>query len=168
MLPSRLALSRKWFSQENFHFCWFVCILSEKIPAELSKNGLHWQKNNWEKWFFKSNDLILDIGLVTSNKIYTISGGNFNSDVNTAISASKKKTTSGETSFFFRINYQFHFILRFWGLLVGTFSEKKIRTFRTAFNASGGKFRWKNVFFWNRYKFTQLFRLWPKYIREFV
>ena len=135
----------KWFSQENFHFCWFVCILSEKIPAELSKNGLRWQKNNWGKWFSNSNDLILDIDFSLWTKLLRFRRENFNRDVNTAISASKR-TTSGETPFF-RINYQFHFILGFWGLLVWTFSEKKIRTFRTAFNASGGKFDEKMFFF---------------------
>ena len=104
---------------------------------------------------------------VTLNKIFTISAGKIQQGCQYCNLRVEKKTTSGEKTFFSN-DYQILFIWGFWGLLVWTFSEKKIRTFRTAFNASGGKFRWKIVFFWNSYKFTQLFRLWPKYIRGFV
>ena len=114
VFPSRLALSRKWLSQENFPFCCFVCILSEKIPAELSKNGLRWQKNNWGKWFFNSNDLILNIGFVTLNKIFTISAGKIQQGCQCCNLRVEKKTTSGETSFFSnKLSISFYFrILR--------------------------------------------------------
>ena len=51
----------KWFSRENLRFRRFNWILRGKTPAELSKKGLRWQKNNWEKWYFTSIDLILEI-----------------------------------------------------------------------------------------------------------
>ena len=51
----------KWFSLENLRFRRFNWILRGKFPAELSKKGLRWQKNNWGKWFSTSIDLILEI-----------------------------------------------------------------------------------------------------------
>ena len=79
----------------------------------------------------------------------------------------RRKEQHPEKHLFFRINYQFHFILGFWGLLVWTFSEKKIRTFRTAFNASGGKIRWKMFFFGLVKFFRQFFGLLRNNIGKF-
>ena len=117
------------------------------------------------KVVFTSNGLILDIVFLSLTKVLRFHPIIFNRDVHTAISASRW-TTSGETSFF-GINYQFQFILGFSGLWVWTFSEKKIRTFRTALNVSGGKIGWKNVFFWISFNFAHLFGLWRKHIRIF-
>ena len=82
---------------------------------------------------------------VTLNKIFTISAGKIQQGCQYCNFRVEKKQHP-EKHLFFRINYQFHFILGFWGLLVWTFSEKLIRTFRAAFNVSGGKNRLKKFF----------------------
>ena len=61
LFSCRLTHSMKWFSLENLRFRRFNWILRGKSPAELSKKGLRWQKNNWGKWFSTSIDLILEI-----------------------------------------------------------------------------------------------------------
>ena len=94
-------------------------------------------EQKWRKVVFTSNDLILDIVFSLWTKLLGFRSKNFNRDVNSVISASRW-TTSGETSFF-PVNYQFQFILGISGLRVWTFSQKKIRTFRTAVNVSGDK-----------------------------
>ena len=46
-------------------FSLFFGILVGKLRQGCQNNSLRWQKNKWGKWFYTSNDLILDI--VTSH-----------------------------------------------------------------------------------------------------
>ena len=70
LFSCRLTHSTKLFSRETFHLRCLNWILRGKIPAELSRNGLRWQKDNWGNCFFTSNDLILDIVISDWTKFF--------------------------------------------------------------------------------------------------
>ena len=111
LFSCRLTQSMKWFSRENIRFRRFNWILRRKTPAELSKKGLRWQKNNWGKWFFTSIDLILEIFMSHRTFFFGFWLKVLNRDVNTAFSASRW-TKSAKISFFGK-NYQFQFSVGF-------------------------------------------------------
>ena len=89
--------------------------------------------------------MLLDIVFSLWTKLIGFSPKILNRDVNTAFSASRW-TNSGKTIFFGR-NYQFQFLLGFWGRGSWTFNEKKFRTVQTGIEVSGGKIWGTNVFF---------------------
>ena len=111
LFPSRLTLSTKWFSRENFHFRCFFGFLVGKLRQGCQNSSLRWQKNNWGKWFFTSKDLILDFVCSHWTKLFGFWLKIMNRDVNTAFSGSRW-TTSAKISFT-GINCQFQFILGF-------------------------------------------------------
>ena len=98
LFPSRLIISWKWFSRGNFHFCCFLWILSGKLPAVFSKNGLSWEKNNWREWFLLRMIWFLILFSSFWTKVVKFRTIIFNRDVNTATSA-PRWITSRETFF---------------------------------------------------------------------
>ena len=111
LFSCRLTHAMKWFSWENIRFRRFNWILRGKTPAELSKKGLRWQKNNWGKWFFTSIDLVLEIVMSHRTIFFGFWLKVLNKDVNTAFSASR--WTSSAMIPFIGTQYQFQFILGF-------------------------------------------------------
>ena len=77
LFSCRLTQSMKWFSLENLRFRRFNWILRGKTPAEMSKKGLQWQKNNWGKWFSTSIDLILEIVMSHRTNFFRILAESF-------------------------------------------------------------------------------------------
>ena len=74
--PSRLTLSTKCFSRENFHFHCFFEILVEKLRQGCQNKSLRWQNNSWGKWFFfKGFDFWYCY--LTLNKIFWILSENY-------------------------------------------------------------------------------------------
>ena len=122
LFPCRLTLSMKWYPWEKFHF---RCLLDfeREDSGRVVKKWSTLTEEQLRKLVVTSNDLILDIVFWGWTSLLGFWPKNFNRDVNTAISASRW-TTSGERSFF-RMNYQFQFILALCGRRVRTFNEKK-------------------------------------------
>ena len=165
LFSRRLTHSINWFSQENFRSRCFNWILRGKSQAELSKKGLQWQKNNWWKWFFTSNGLILGIVMSHRTNIFGFWLKVLNRVVITAFSASRW-TTSVKTTFF-GANHQFQFLLGFWGRRIWRFSEKKSQDCQDwIWSVRRQNWRKKCVFL-KIFKITHLIGLWWKHIPKF-
>ena len=130
---------------EKRSFSFFFGFLLEKLMQGCQNNTPRWQKNKWGKWFFTSNDLICDIIISHWTKLFGFWLKYLNKVVNTAIFASRFSTS--EETFFFRINYQFQFILAFWGIRVWKFSESISGLSEMHLTCSESNFKEKMFFF---------------------
>ena len=157
LFSCRLTQSMKWFSLENLRFRRFNWILRGKTPAEMSKKGLQWQKNNWGKWFSTSIDLILEIVMSHRTIFFRILAESFKQGCKYCILRVEINNFRKDIFYWNKLSISIYFrILR---KKILDIQLKKTKTFRTVFNMSGVQGVWKNVFFWISHNFTHLFGL---------
>ena len=107
------------------------------------KKCLCWQKINWGKWFFISNDLILDIVKSNWTKSFGFSLKLLNRDVNYCIL--RVGMNEFRKDFFFWKKLSVSISFRILRKKILDIQRKKVRTVLTGFERSGGKI-WGKIF----------------------